>query len=103
MANNALSNDSKNLLKDKLDILKEKNLIVDIEEFNREMELQRDRARSSWKGSGEEKEDAQFLELKDKFGATKFLGYNDLETKAKIIIICIKLIKRQFKKYIMNS
>ncbi len=71
------------------DILKEKNIEVDIEEFNREMESQRNRARASWKGSGEEKEDAQFLELKDKFGATKFLGYDNLHAKAKIIAITL--------------
>ena len=69
------------------DILKERGLEVDIEEFNHEMELQRERARANWKGSGEEKEDTQFLELKDKFGATKFLGYETLRTKAKIIAI----------------
>jgi len=69
------------------DILKEKGLEVDIEEFNREMELQRERARANWKGSGEEKEDSQFLELKDKFGTTKFLGYDNLIAKAKIISI----------------
>lgn len=71
------------------DILKEKNLLVDIDGFNREMELQRERARANWKGSGEEKEDTQFLELKDKFGATKFLGYDDLEAKAKVIAVTL--------------
>ncbi len=69
------------------DILKEKNLKVDVDGFNKEMELQRERARASWKGSGEEKEDAAFLELKDKFGATKFLGYEKLESGAKIIAL----------------
>lgn len=69
------------------DILKEKNLTVDLEGFNHEMENQRERARASWKGSGEEKEDAKFLELKDKFGTTKFLGYDGLENKAKILAI----------------
>lgn len=69
------------------DILKEKNLTVDVDGFNHEMENQRQRARSNWKGSGEEKEDAQFLELKDKFGATKFLGYEKLEEKSQIIAV----------------
>jgi len=69
------------------DILKEKNIAVDIDGFNREMEAQRDRARANWKGSGEEKEDTQFLELKDKFGATKFVGYDNLRVKAKIIAV----------------
>lgn len=67
------------------DILKEKNIEVDIEEFNREMEAQRERAKANWKGSGEIAEDSVFLDLKNEFGATKFLGYEKLEAKAKII------------------
>lgn len=69
------------------DILKEKNLTVDLEGFNREMESQRERAKANWKGSGEEKEDGQFLKFKDEFGATKFLGYEKLEEKAKVIAV----------------
>ena len=37
------------------DILKEKNLEVDVEEFNREMEIQRNRGKENWSGSGENK------------------------------------------------
>ncbi len=69
------------------DILKEKNLEVDVEEFNREMELQRERARKNWVGSGEEKEDKVFFDLKEKHGETKFLGYENLSTKAKVLAI----------------
>jgi alanyl-tRNA synthetase len=69
------------------DILKEKNLEVDVEEFNREMELQRERARKNWVGSGEEKEDKIFFDLKEKHGETKFLGYETLSTKAKVLAL----------------
>ncbi len=69
------------------DILKEKNLEVDTDNFYREMELQRERARKNWSGSGEEKEDNLFFELKEKFGETKFLGYEKLESPAKILFI----------------
>jgi alanyl-tRNA synthetase len=69
------------------DILKEKNIEVDIETFNSEMEKQRERARKNWVGSGEEKEDNLFLKLKEKFGETKFLGYETLEAKAKVLFI----------------
>lgn len=67
------------------DILKEKNIEVDIEEFNREMELQRERARKNWTGSGEEKEDKSFYEKKEKHGETIFLGYENFSNKAKVI------------------
>ncbi len=69
------------------DICKEKNLTVDVDTFNCEMKMQRERAKANWKGSGEEKEDSQYLELKNKFGATKFLGYDLLSAPAKIIAI----------------
>ncbi len=69
------------------DILKEKNLEVDIAGFNSKMEKQRERARKNWVGSGEEKEDKLFFDLKEKFGETKFLGYETLQTKAKILFI----------------
>ena len=69
------------------DILKEKNLEVDVEEFNREMEIQRNRGKENWSGSGENKEDNIFFDLKEKCGETKFLGYETLSAKAKILAI----------------
>lgn len=69
------------------DILKEKGLIVDLESFNREMENQRERARKNWSGSGEIAEEKIFFDLKEQFGETKFLGYETLSTKAKILAI----------------
>lgn len=69
------------------DILKEKNIEVDLEEFTREMEIQRDRAKASWKGSGEIAEDKIFFDLKEEFGETKFLGYENLESKAKVLLV----------------
>ena len=69
------------------DILKEKNIEVDVEEFNREMEIQRNRGKENWSGSGEAKEDNLFFKLKEEFGETKFLGYETLENSAKILYI----------------
>ncbi len=69
------------------DILKERNLEVDIETFNREMENQRERARKNWAGSGEMAEEKIFFDLKEQFGATQFLGYETLSAKAKVLAV----------------
>lgn len=69
------------------DILKEKNLEVDLAEFEKEMGAQRERARKNWAGSGEEVEEKIFFDLKEKFGATEFLGYDTLKSSAKILAI----------------
>ena len=69
------------------DILKEKGLEVDLEAFEKAMENQRQMARQSWSGSGEEGQDNLFFELKEKLGETKFLGYESLENTAKILYI----------------
>ena len=72
------------------DILKEKNLEVDVAAFNAEMEAQRERARKSWAGSGEVAQDKIFFDLKEKFGETKFLGYETLNAKAKVLEVLPK-------------
>ena len=67
------------------DILKEKNIEVDVEGFNLEMEIQKNRGKESWSGSGALKEDESFFEIKEKFGETKFLGYETTKSSAKIL------------------
>ncbi|MCE3255078.1 MAG: alanyl-tRNA synthetase [Rickettsiaceae bacterium] len=69
------------------DILREKTIEVDVENFNSEMEQQKKRGRENWVGSGEKKEDDSFFELKEKFGETKFVGYENTRAKAKILKI----------------
>lgn len=69
------------------DILKEKNIEVNEEAFNKEMESQRQRARKNWSGSGETAKDTLFFDLKEKYGETKFLGYDSLKSNAKILAI----------------
>jgi alanyl-tRNA synthetase len=51
------------------------------------MELQRERARKNWVGSGEVSEEKIFFELREKFGEIKFLGYETTESKAKILAV----------------
>jgi alanyl-tRNA synthetase len=57
------------------DALRERGLGVDIEGFNAAMAEQRTRARAAWSGSGEAATESVWYGLKEKLGATEFLGY----------------------------
>src|SRR5262249_35936098 len=57
------------------DALKPRGIAVDTESFNAAMERQREKARESWKGSGDAATEAVWFGLREKAGATEFLGY----------------------------
>ena len=69
------------------DMLREKNLKVDIETFNRLMKEQKERAKASWKGSGDKSAKGDFKILLEKFGENEFVGYETLESDSKILAI----------------
>lgn len=82
------------------DICNEKNLSIDSEEFEKEMELQRIRARKNWVGSGEIGEEKIFFEIKEKFGETKTYFYDNTRCQSKILAI---ISNNQFIQEINNS
>jgi alanyl-tRNA synthetase len=57
------------------DALKSRGIGVDLAAFNAAMERQREKARASWAGSGEAATEAVWFALRDRVGATEFLGY----------------------------
>ena len=62
-------------------ILREKNIEVDEDGFNKAMELRKEDSRKSWKGTLN-LDDKIFHDSKAKCGETKFLGYDSLESEA---------------------
>lgn len=66
------------------DALKSKNLEVDVDGFNSCMEKQKAEARKNWAGSGDEGVAKVWYGIKDKCGATEFLGYNTLKADGEI-------------------
>jgi len=60
---------------------------VDVEEFNEAMEAQRELARTASGLGGEIFESGAWSELKENLPATKFLGYERLETEASILAL----------------
>jgi alanyl-tRNA synthetase len=57
------------------DALRARNLSVDTAAFDAAMERQRAEARKAWAGSGEAATEAVWFALREKLGATEFLGY----------------------------
>jgi alanyl-tRNA synthetase len=57
------------------DALRPRGINVDTTAFNAAMERQRQTARASWAGSGEAATETVWFGLKEKVGATEFLGY----------------------------
>jgi alanyl-tRNA synthetase len=57
------------------DALRARGIGVDIAAFTDAMERQRAKARASWAGSGEAAQEAVWFTLREKLGATEFLGY----------------------------
>lgn len=58
------------------DILKKQGVTVDIEGFDKNMLLQKERARKAWSGSGESKTDSIWFNIFSELGSTEFLGYS---------------------------
>jgi alanyl-tRNA synthetase len=57
------------------DALRPRGIGVDIAAFTDAMDRQREKARGSWAGSGEAADEAVWFALREKVGATEFLGY----------------------------
>ncbi|MBV9565170.1 MAG: alanine--tRNA ligase, partial [Bradyrhizobium sp.] len=57
------------------DALKSRGIGVDIASFTDAMDRQREKARAAWAGSGDTATESVWFPLREKFGATEFLGY----------------------------
>ncbi|WP_298256918.1 alanine--tRNA ligase [Bradyrhizobium sp.] len=57
------------------DALRSRGIGVDLVSFDDAMERQRQKARASWVGSGDTASEAIWFPLREKLGATEFLGY----------------------------
>jgi alanyl-tRNA synthetase len=71
------------------DALRARGIGVDVAAFNDSMERQRAKARASWAGSGEAATEAVWFALREKIGATEFLGY-DTEAAEGVVAALVK-------------
>jgi alanyl-tRNA synthetase len=63
------------------DILKGRDVGLDMEGFTACMEEQRQRARAAWSGSGEQSVPKALFDIREQHGPTEFLGYHTLEAE----------------------
>lgn len=71
------------------DALKPRGVAVDTGAFQAAMKKQKDAAKAAWKGSGEAATETLWFEIKDRTGATEFLGY-DTETAEGVVAALVK-------------
>ena len=69
------------------DVLRGRGVAVDEEGFEKAMQHQKKEARSAWVGSGSSAEEIVWFEVREKIGATDFLGYGVEEISAKVMSI----------------
>ena len=83
------------------DILKNKSLTVDSNKFDLLMKESKELAKKNWKGSGDSSLDKIWFGIKDKLGATDFLGYEN--DKAEGIINLILKDNKEVQKLKINE
>ena len=69
------------------DALKDRGVSVDEAGFQKAMQRQRAEARKSWSGSGDAATEAVWLKLREKLGATEFLGYSRETAEASVVAL----------------
>ncbi len=69
------------------DALRAQGRSVDVEGFNAAMARQRAEARKAWAGSGEAATETLWFDLRERVGATEFLGYDATEAEGKVVAI----------------
>jgi alanyl-tRNA synthetase len=69
------------------DALKSRSISVDLAGFNQAMQRQREEARKAWAGSGEAATEAVWFEVREKAGASEFLGYDTEQAEGKVVAL----------------
>ncbi len=69
------------------DALKSRGIGVDGEAFAKSMAKQKADARAAWKGSGEEKTDSVWFDIRERVGGTEFLGYDTERAEGEVMAL----------------
>ncbi len=71
------------------DVLRARNIAVDTAGFEKSMDEQRAKARAAWAGSGETADQAIWFDVRQKAGATEFLGYDTERAEGQVTAVIV--------------
>jgi alanyl-tRNA synthetase len=69
------------------DVLRAREIAVDTAGFDKAMAEQKAKARAAWAGSGEAADETVWFDVREKVGATEFLGYEVEQAEGKVVAI----------------
>jgi alanyl-tRNA synthetase len=69
------------------DAVRDRDLTVDLAGFDVAMERQRNMARESWSGSGQTVQGAEWMALRERLGATRFIGYDQIKSTGEALAL----------------
>ena len=69
------------------DMLRELDLSIDLQGFEKCMQEQKDRSKAHWKGSGDSVKEGDFNTLLSEFGENEFVGYERMSVESKILAL----------------
>ena len=69
------------------DMLREKNIKLDIDAFDTKMQAQKAQSKANWKGTGDAATTGDFKALKEKFDVNEFVGYNSTTAQTKVLAL----------------
>jgi alanyl-tRNA synthetase len=71
------------------DALRREGRAVDHAGFDKAMDEQRQKARAAWQGSGSAATDTLWFAVREKAGATEFLGYETVEAQGRVVALIV--------------
>ena len=76
------------------DMLRDRDIEVDMQDFDSCMQAQKQRSKASWKGSGDSAQEGDFKEILSAFGENTFVGYDTDCAQTKILALLDSAFKR---------
>ncbi len=69
------------------DMLREKEIKLDMDAFTSKMDAQKAQSKAGWKGTGDATSTGDFKLIKERFGVNDFVGYDEIRVETKVLAV----------------